>query len=242
MNYNWNWMTFFKQDFQACVASILLENNDSLLNLSFIDGLEVIITNVPHLTYNEWLLVYTQLMSYCDQHQYMDYWLMIGKLIQQYKGEVEYLLKYGIEQGIIRMQQWLEQKDGIEQFSLMACLYYYGRTNLQAKLMFSYLLESYDLRAQQLLKLLYFYQNLTERQKDVVILTTHGLTNQEIADTLYIEISVVAEYLTSIFAKFRQCIPSNTGTRYRLIYWFTHLFTQHPYLLLNRDFQIPLFL
>jgi DNA-binding NarL/FixJ family response regulator len=78
--------------------------------------------------------------------------------------------------------------------------------------------------------LLRFYVRLTPRQRDVLQLVSRGLTNQEIADQLYIEPCVVAGHLTNIYSEMATLEVTN-GTRpnrYSIIRLFTHFFRQHP--------------
>ncbi len=173
----------------------------------------------------------------CHQHKHIDYWLTVGQLVRDYLDEVHHLLNTDVEHAINSTQQLLKQQDNVEQFALMACLHYYSQSSFQASMMLQYLLQNGDSQMKQLENMLGFYQSLTERQKDVAVLTSQGLINQEIAELLYIEPKVVAEHLTAIFSKFQRTIqycPDKHGTRYRLIHWLTRLFIQHPELLLER--------
>jgi hypothetical protein len=241
MKYEWNWTDFFQQDIQPPFL-LKAENTEQchqLLNLPFVQGLEVIVTSVPLFDHQQWCKFQTQLTPHRHQHKHIDYWLTVGQLVHDYLDEVRHLLNADVEQAIKKMQALLKQQDNMEQFALMACLHYYSQSSFQARMMLQYLLQNGDLKMQQLENVLDFYHSLTERQKDVAVLTAQGLTNQEIAESLYIEPKVVAEHLTAIFSKFQQMIqycPDKHGTRYRLIHWLTRLFIQHPELLLERKF------
>lgn len=239
MKYEWNWADFFQQDIQPpfVLKADNTEQCHELLSLPFTQGLEVIVTSVPPFDHQQWLRFEAQLTQHCHQYKYIDYWLTVGQLVRDYLYEVQHLLNKDVECAINSTQHLLKQQDNVEQFALMACLHYYAQSSFQAHMMLQYLLQNGDSQMKWLQTALDFYQSLTERQKDVAVLTAHGLTNQEIAETLYIESKVVAEHLTTIFSKFQQMIqyyPDKHGTRYRLIHRLTHLFIQHPELLLER--------
>lgn len=241
MNELWNWTDFFHQDIQppfvikAAMADCFLD----LLKLPFKQGLAVIVTSVPTFAHDQWATWYQLLKEYAGQHTYIDYWLLIGDLMRHYLEEVRMMLSYEVEQAISLLQRSLKQLANAEQFALMTSLYHYAQSSLQAHMIFQYLLQNCDPQAQQMQNLLHFYKSLTERQKDVAILTAQGLTNREIADILYIEPIVVAEHLTNIFNKFHNLTgeyPEKQGTRYRLIHWLTRLFIEQPHLLFDRKF------
>ena len=238
--YDWIWTDFFKQNILPpfVIDGTNAQNCRQWFNLSFEQGLTVIVASVPKLSQNQWAEFHAQLAQYRDQYAPIDYWLLIGQMIRDYEVEVRQLLDGNVEHATTEIRRWLAQQNTLEQFALMTCLHYHAQTRLQAQLMFDYLLHHCDSRAQQVQTLLRFYQGLTERQKDVAILAAHGLTNQEIAATLYIAQSVAAEYLTIIFDKFQSVTPDaldKHGTRYRLIHWLTCLLREHPYLL-DRQF------
>ncbi|PJF40084.1 MAG: DNA-binding response regulator [Chloroflexi bacterium] len=242
MKYQWNWVDFFRQDIQPpfVIDTATTEHCHDLFKLSFMQGLEVIVTSIPTFEHNQWVTFRRQLATHCEIHKQVDYWLLVGQLIRDYLGVVENLLSNDIEQATSFAQHLLNQKSGVEQFALIACVYHYAQNSIQAQMMLQYLLQNYDLRTPQMQDLLNFYHNLTERQKDVSLLVAYGLTNQEIADKLYIESSVVAEHLTTIFSKFHNVIeycPDRHGTRYRLIHWLTYLLIEHPYLEFNRAIE-----
>lgn len=237
MKYDWNWTDFFKQDVHLPfgVDLTIIDREHELLRLPFAQGLAVIVTSVPTFAHQQWVLFQTRLAQY--PHPHIDYWLLVGQLMREYLDEVRHWLSYDVEHATRTAQQVLTERDEIEQFALIACLHHYAQSSMQARMMLQYLLDNHDAAARQMQNLLLFYQNLTDRQKDVAALAAHGLTNQEIADILYIEPAVVAEHLTTIFSRFQDVIPNcpdKHGTRYRLIHWLTRLFSEHPYLLFDR--------
>lgn len=240
MNYQWNWTDFFRQDVQP---SFLLESTPTeswhaLVSLPFVPGLKVIVASVPAFAQNHWNNLCAHLTSYCDQHRHIDDWLLVGQMMRDHLWEVQELLTGDIQRAAARFEHWLTQQDYIGQFALVACLHHCTQDNMQARMLLHYLLENHDANSQQIQTMLRFYHSLTERQKDVVILTAYGLTNQEIAEALCIEPSVVAEHLTAIFSKFQDVIqfcPDKHGTRYRLIHWMTCLLIHHPDLAFGRN-------
>lgn len=240
MKHSWNWTDFFRHGVQPAfvMESVTAESCRRLLNLPFIQGLEVIVTSVPAFAHNQWLTFQAELEAHSQRHSYAAQWLHIGQLIRESFEDVGQVMQYDVEQATLRLQHWLAQRDDYEQFALMACLHHYSQTSMQAGMMLTYLLQNGDTSLAPMQSVLAFYHGLTERQKAVATLAADGLTTQEIADALTIEPSVVAEHLTSIFGKFQDdtaCCPNKHGTRYRLIHWLTRLFIEHPYLRLDRQ-------
>lgn len=233
--YQWNWAEFFRQPIQPpfVIDSQVTLSPRALLNLSFPQGLQVIVTSVPLFAHREWVAFQTYFVPLCKEHRHLEYWLMVGELIRDDLDEVRDLLNYDVEQALLLLQRLLAARDGMEQFALIACLYHHAQTSVQAQMMLQYVLQFGDVHAKQMQAMLDFYTSLTERQQEVAALTAQGMTNQEIAEALVIEVAVVAEHLTPIFSKFQQVIqycPDKHGTRYRLIHWLTRLFVQYPYL------------
>jgi DNA-binding NarL/FixJ family response regulator len=79
--------------------------------------------------------------------------------------------------------------------------------------------------------LLVFYATLTKRQQQVLQLVVHGYSNREIAQTLYIEPSVVAGHLTNIYELLHIHLgtdPHTRPNRYTVIRLFAVFFDQHP--------------
>ena len=239
MKYEWNWTYFFRHEIQppfvlmSGSGQYFPETCRRLLTLPFLRGLEVIVTSVPAFTQQEWITFYTELSAYTTNYSQVNHWLKVSQLIRGSLEKMRYLLDGDIEQTIKQFQVELEQHNAIEQFGLMACLYYFSQTNLKTRVIFRYLLQTWDVQEQQLEQLLAFYHGLTDRQKQVAVLTADGMTNEEIADILVIDPKVVAEHLTTIFSKFQPLMTDNTGRngiRYRLIHSLTYLLMQYPYL------------
>lgn len=233
MRHEWNWIDFFKQDLRPpfVVDGAAIQTCHKLLNLSFVQGLEVIVTSVPTLDHHQWLTLHDYLASHIQAHKPVEYWLLVGQLMREYLDEVQHWFNYDAEYITSTAQHWLSQQDHIQQFALMACLHHCARSNPQARIIFHHMVQNGGPHRQQLQSVLNFYQGLTSRQKDVAFHVAHGLTNQEIAEALYIEPSVVAEHLTVIFSKFQQVIqyyPDKHGARYRLIHWLTTLLIAYP--------------
>lgn len=233
MIYEWDWTEFFNREIEP-PFEIDVDTPElccRLLELPFNRGLEVIVSSVPQFDHQQWRSFVNKLNREHSHDMNADYWLLIGQLIQEYLIDVKHVLSCDIEQAIETIQSWLNQCDQVNQFSVIACLYHYAKQSLQARMMLSYLLQSSDLNAQQIQKVLAFYQSLTERQKQVALLVAQGLTNQEIAAILFLDARSVAEHLTNVFAKFQDTIqfsPDKHGTRYRMIHWLTQLLLQYP--------------
>lgn len=240
MKYQWNWIDFFQQDVQPpfVIETAIPEKCPDLLNLSFVQGLEVIVTSVPKLAHQQWLKFQAELTDFSHHYKHVDYWLLVAELIRDYLMDVQDMLRQGVEGATMRLQSLLARYDAVEQFALMACLYHHAQASVAARMVLQYLLQNHNASHHQMDVVLAFFHNLTERQKDVAVLAAHGWTNQEIAAALYIEARVVAEHLTHVFSKFQQVLqfdPDKHGTRYRLIHWLTRLFVEHPYLLDGRQ-------
>ncbi|MEM6284461.1 MAG: helix-turn-helix transcriptional regulator [Chloroflexota bacterium] len=71
------------------------------------------------------------------------------------------------------------------------------------------------------------YNLLTNRQREVLELTSAGLTNQEIAAILCVQPSVVAEHLTNIFGHLAPVV-SRYPNRYTVIRCYTLFFYKNP--------------
>jgi DNA-directed RNA polymerase specialized sigma24 family protein len=234
MRYQWDWASFFRKEIQPPLT--LDHNYQDLLSLPFMQGLQVIVTSVPPLAHDQWVIFHNCLTD-CH-HQHADYWLLISRLIRDHVDDMRHILHEHVERAAERLQRLLREREPVEQFALVACLYHFAQTSLKARLLLTNLLQHGESDAAHLDAVLRFYNGLTKRQKDVALLAAHGLTNQEIADYLCIEPKVVAEHLTTIFARFQQAIqyqPDRHGTRYRLIHWLTRLLEKHPHLHLERD-------
>lgn len=233
MKHEWNWTDFFNQDIHPpfVVDTARVETCHKLLTLPLFKGLEVIVTSVPLLDHHQWRSLQEYLEQYRQNHEQVEYWLLVGELMRDYLHEVQGWLNYDAEYVTSAAQRWLSQQDAIQQFALIACLHHCAQTNWQARLIFHYLLQNGSSQDRQMQAMLHFYRSLTARQKDVALHVSQGLTNQEIAEALCIEPAVVAEHLTAIFGKFHQVLqyyPDKHGTRYRLIHWLTCLFIRYP--------------
>jgi len=77
-------------------------------------------------------------------------------------------------------------------------------------------------------QLLSYYTRLTNRQQQVLELTSSGLSNADIAARLYIEPSVVAEHLTNIYAELATVSEDVRPNRYTVIRYFTLFFHAYP--------------
>lgn len=240
MKYEWNWTDFFKQGIRPpfVIGIDSFEQCRSLPYLPFMQGLQVIVASVPRLNHAHWTTLRDALQVHTNQHRHIDYWLLVGQLIVEELDPVQRLLAdSNIERATQRAQRWLSEREDVEQFAFMSCLYAHTQHSMQGRMMFDFLLEYCDREAPHMQSMLRFYHGLTERQKDVAFLAAQGLTNQEIADALCIEQAGVAEHLTAIFTKFQAVIqytPDKHGTRYRLIHKLTSLLIAHPYLRLER--------
>ncbi len=235
-NHPLNWTAFFKDDPEPPFVldprhpEQFAAGCAALRTLPFLTGLAVIVASVPTFAHRQWLLLHDTLADQRQQRP-VDLWLLIGAAMREYLSDVEHLLLLDVEQAICRAQDWLNAQDEIAQFAFAACLYAHSRTSLRARMIFRYLLETGDADTRQMTQMRDFYLHLTTRQQEVALLTADGLTNQEIADTLTLESSAVADHLTAIFGKFQERLPDTPdrhGTRYRLIHWLTRLFIHYP--------------
>ncbi len=78
-------------------------------------------------------------------------------------------------------------------------------------------------------QLLRFYLDLTPRQRDVVRLVSRGLSNQDVADQLYIASSVVAGHLTTVYDLLDNLGALDTRpNRYTLVRLFSAFFDRYP--------------
>ncbi len=238
LQHHWNWTDFFTQDAQPpfVLDAAQPKDCDALLKLSFVQGLQVIVTSVPRFAHDEWQRLRAMLHEHSG-HEHVDYWLLVAQLLRDYLHDVHLLLNTHIEQALAQMLRWLNAAEDVERFALLACLRHYAQSSVQAEMLLRYLLQNADTPEQQLQIVLAFYKDLTPRQQDVALLAAYGLTNPEIAAELSIEPVVVAEHMSHIFTKFTQALhltPDRYGNRYRLIHWLTRLFSAHPYLLSER--------
>jgi DNA-binding NarL/FixJ family response regulator len=78
--------------------------------------------------------------------------------------------------------------------------------------------------------LLRFYVRLTPRQRDVLQLVSLGLSNQEIAERLFIAPSVVAGHLTAIYEQMAAEVMPDAirPNRYHAVRYFAGFFEQYP--------------
>lgn len=86
-------------------------------------------------------------------------------------------------------------------------------------------------------RLLQLYIRLTPRQREVLQLVSEGLSNQAVAERLYITPSVVAGHLTAIYETltiFDMQVHTRPN-RYVLISLYADFFRRHPHL--NSTFQ-----
>ena len=234
MRYQWDWADFFQKEISP---GLTLEHGyHDLIALPFMQSLQVIVTRVPAFAHEQWQAFHHWLVD-CT-HYHATSWLLISHLIREHMHEVRQVLGFDLDHAADRMQTMLQDRTPAQQFALMACLHHFARTSHKANMLLTYLLKQGDADAQHMKAVLKFYNRLTDRQRDVAMWTAHGLTNQEIAEKLVIERSVVAEHLTAIYSRFTEAIefqPDPRGTRFRLIHWLTRLFAAHPYLLADRD-------
>lgn len=84
-------------------------------------------------------------------------------------------------------------------------------------------------------RLLPAYVRLTNRQQQVLELTSAGLSNADIAARLYVEPCVVAEHLTNIYAELGTLSADIQPNRYLLIRYFTLFFHHYPNLARYED-------
>lgn len=78
--------------------------------------------------------------------------------------------------------------------------------------------------------LLQFYVGLTVRQREVLQLVSEGLSNQEIAQRLYIVPSVVAGHLTNIYEQMAvmDATSDTRPNRYHAVRYFAGFFQRYP--------------
>ncbi len=80
-------------------------------------------------------------------------------------------------------------------------------------------------------QLMKFFARLTRRQQEVLQLTSEGLTNKEIGRRLFVEPSVVAGHLTTIYEELFNFVgfeESERPKRYAVIRLFSTFFFEHP--------------
>ena len=79
-------------------------------------------------------------------------------------------------------------------------------------------------------RLLQFYVGLTPRQRDVLRLVSKGLSNQQVAEQLYIAPSVVAGHLTNIYEQMAAsaAVGDSRPNRYHAVHYFSRFFQQYP--------------
>lgn len=236
---NWNWITFFQANTEPAFTlhntqqarQVMRDHCRKLLNLSFEEGLRIIILSVPRFSHDQWQHFQKELQPHCATVK-VERWLHIAQMMMTYSAEVHAIVRhYNLREAMRAAEERLNTAAEVETFAFMACLYCYRQTSLEAKMIFHYLTQKYNQHDQHLQTILRFYQTLTPRQQVVATLTARGLTNGEIAKHLHIETAVVAEHLTKIYGRFvdeMELMPSTHGTRYRLIHWLTRLFEQHP--------------
>jgi DNA-binding CsgD family transcriptional regulator len=242
MKYQWNWTEILQNTTAmnsvfAHRANTITHDIQAILNLSFENGLRWIVTRVPEFDQQRWQQFRTELAQHDSTNTYVGYWLHLAQLIRDYGHDVPTLLNYAPQRAVEMAQTLLETKPVDEQFAFMVCLYYLSQDDMQAQLLFHYLLNTHDPHTQQIRQIRQFYDKLTDRQQDVAVLAARGYTNDEIADTLVIQRQVVADHMTVIYAKLQDTMnttPDKHGSRYRLIHWLTRLFEAHPELVLSR--------
>lgn len=78
--------------------------------------------------------------------------------------------------------------------------------------------------------MLQFYVGLTPRQREVLQLVSEGLSNQEVAERLYIAQSVVAGHLTNIYEQMAvlDTLSDTRPNRYHAVRYFAGFFQRYP--------------
>ena len=239
-NPHWNWPAFFEQ-YQPITESIGTSVKSvcrELPRLSYEQGLHVIVTSVPGFDHEQWQTFCQQADRWYDEHPHAETWLTVGALIRDGLEDIWQVLSYDIEQAVKLARRHLASKQTLERLAWLACLRHYGHESIQARMMFDHLLPMLDDNQHMIQAVHDFYkEDLTNRQQEVARLASYGYTNQEIAATLGVQPSTVAEQLTEIYAKLEVALGETldqNARRYRLIHWLTRLFERRPHLLDDR--------
>jgi DNA-binding CsgD family transcriptional regulator len=234
--FQWNWTTFFEQSIppvnwrEDTVTQLIRE----LLSQSFESGVRLIVASVPALEHRAWAAFRAGLkrQEQGNQHPHLPGWLVIADDLWRCSDSIWMVLSADITEAVKISQRHLSSTSELEQFAWMACLYHHaGAGNVQAQMLFNYLLPSLTAGVDQLAVVRAFYLALTARQQEVATWAARGMTNQEIAAQLCIEPSVVAEHLTRVFSQFETALGAELESyarRYRLIHWLTLLFEREP--------------
>lgn len=87
-------------------------------------------------------------------------------------------------------------------------------------------------------QMLQTYVRLTRRQQDVIRFVTHGYTNREIAQRLFISKQVVADHLTVIYEELHIVLEDCNlrPNRPILIRYFAILFQNYPELVPDNEY------
>lgn len=237
---SWNWTTIFNLNgalVDSQRPSVGAACRD-LLILPFEQGLQMIVTTVPRFDHKQWRTFHAHLSTRRDNHPHIDTWLLFAELIREGMDDIWEVLSYDVERATTTARRKLAKMGDTERLAWMACLHYHAQSDVQAHMLFQYLLPIVTPDAERMQRLIAFYRRLTPRQQQVAAYAARGLTNSEIADALHIESSVVSEHLTAIYRAFETALQvelDQNARRYRLVHWLTRLFERNPHLLLNGE-------
>lgn len=237
-HYDWNWVRFFEGQADSPLYLNGNVRNDALIDtlheLTWTQGLWMMIDSVPHLTDQQWLDWQTFLKPYAAQYHRFHLWCRLGQAMKDCSSRVQAVLDDPLNDAASNADNLMESLRPIEQFAVMGILYSMMTDVPKAQVLYFYLLRSAHDFTKPMSHILRFYNRLTRRQQDVALLAAYGYTNAEIADELGIKASGVADHLTIIYGNLEDVIaypPNAKGTRYRLIHFLTRLFIRYPELL-----------